>query len=231
MNIEELLNGGRGMLKRLVKKMVMGYKADGESYLAFLKRGGAEIGENVRIFTPSQTHIDDQALHLLHIGSNVVLTGSVTILTHDYSSFVCMRRFPERERAVAAMRPVTIGDNVFIGWGATILPGAIIGDNTIIGAGAVVSGVIEPDSVYAGNPAKKLMTIDEFYNRRIDRQVEEASRIYVSYLSRFGKEPKEECFYGYESIWNKSKYSYCRWNSYSEFCSFIKKKMEDKEIK
>ena len=95
MNIEELLNGGRGMLKRLVKKMVMGYKADGESYLAFLKRGGAEIGENVRIFTPSQTHIDDQALHLLHIGSNVVLTGSVTILTHDYSSFVCMRRFPE----------------------------------------------------------------------------------------------------------------------------------------
>lgn len=42
MNIEELLNGGRGMLKRLVKKMVMGYKADGESYLAFLKRGGGQ---------------------------------------------------------------------------------------------------------------------------------------------------------------------------------------------
>lgn len=69
---------------------------------------------------------------------------------------------------MAAMRPVTIGDNVFIGWGATILPGAIIGENTIIGAGAVVSGFIEPDSVYTGNPAKKLMTIDEFYNRRID---------------------------------------------------------------
>ena len=78
---------------------------------------GAEIGENVRIFTPSQTHIDVQALHLLHIGSNVVITGPVTVLTHDYSSFVCMRRFPERKRAVAAMRPVIIGNNVFIGWG------------------------------------------------------------------------------------------------------------------
>ena len=69
----------------------------------------------MRIFTPSQTHIDDQALHLLHIGSNVVIAGPVTILTHDYSSFVCMRRYPERERAVAAMRSVTIGDNVLLG--------------------------------------------------------------------------------------------------------------------
>ena len=61
--------------------------------------------------------------------------------------------------------------------------------------------------------------------------MEEASKIYVSYLSRFGKEPKEECFYGYESLWKKSKYSYCRWNSYFEFYSSIREKMEEKEIK
>ena len=46
------------MLKKLVKKIVMGHKADCESYLAFLKRGGP-VGDNERIFTPSQTHIDD----------------------------------------------------------------------------------------------------------------------------------------------------------------------------
>ena len=34
------------MLKKLVKKIVMGYKADCESYLAFLKRGGATVGDN-----------------------------------------------------------------------------------------------------------------------------------------------------------------------------------------
>ena len=199
--------------------------------MLFLSGGGAEIGENVRIFTPSQTHIDVQALHLLHIGSNVVITGPVTVLTHDYSSFVCMRRFPERERAVAAMRPVIISNNVFIGWGATILPGTIIGENTIIGAGAVASGTIESDSVYAGNPARKLMTIDEFYCRRIERQSEEACRIYASYLNKFGKEPKEDCFYGYESLWNKSKYSYCRWDSYSEFCNFVRGKLKEKSTK
>ena len=60
--------------------------------------------------------------------------------------------------------------------GATILSGTIIGENTIIGVGTVVSGTIESDSVYAGNPARKLMMIDEFYCRRIERQSEEACR-------------------------------------------------------
>lgn len=213
------------MLKKLVKKIVMGHKADCESYLAFLKRGGATVGDNVRIFTPSQTHIDDQALHLLRIGSNVVITGPVTILTHDYSSFVCMRRYPERERAVAAMRSVTIGDNVFVGWGATILPGTTIGENTIIGAGAVVSGNIEADSVYAGNPARKIMTLEDFYQRRIARQEGEARNIYKSYLNSFGKEPTAECFYGYESLWARSRYSHCRYDSYSNFCDSIKEQI------
>lgn len=178
-----------------------------------------------------QTHIDDQALHLLHIGSNVVITGPVTILTHDYSSFVCMRRYPERERAVAAMREVTIGDNVFVGWGATILPGTIIGENTIIGAGAVVSGNIKSDSVYAGNPAKKIMTIEEFYCRRIERQVEEAENIYISYLNKYNKEPTENCFYGYESLWDKAKYLHCRYDSYSEFCGFVRKSILEEKNK
>ena len=199
--------------------------------LLFLSGGGAEIGDNVRIFTPSQTHIDDQALHLLHIGSNVVITGPVTILTHDYSAFVCMRRYPEKERAVAAMRSVTISDNVFIGWGATILPGTVIGENTIIGAGAVVSGNIESDSVYAGNPAKKIMTIEEFYRRRIERQVEEAKNIYISYSNQYNKKPTENCFYGYESLWNREKYSHCRFNSYSEFCNYVRERVLEEEHK
>ena len=39
MSIEELLNGGKQNVKKVSSKLVMGYKADGESYLAFLKRG------------------------------------------------------------------------------------------------------------------------------------------------------------------------------------------------
>lgn len=63
-------------------------------------------------------------------------------------------------------RKTVIGSNVFIGWGATILAGKRIGDNTIIGANSVVSGIIEGDSVYAGNPAQKIMSLDDYYQKR-----------------------------------------------------------------
>lgn len=205
-------------VKKIVKKIILGYKADSESYIAFLKRRGAEIGENVRIFTPSKTHIDTQEPFMIHIGSNVVLTGPVTILTHDYSSCVCARAFPEKERAVSAMRPVQIMDNVFIGWGSTLLPGTTIGENSIIGAGAVVSGIIESNSGYVGNPARKLMSIEEFYDKRLKRQEDEAKLVYQSYVHRFGKAPQEKEFYGYESLWNKERYKNCIYTSFKEFC-------------
>lgn len=50
---------------------------------------------------------------------------------------------------------VTIGDNVWIGWGCIILKGAHIGNNCIVAAGSVVLGKDYPDnSIIAGNPAK-----------------------------------------------------------------------------
>ncbi len=57
-------------------------------------------------------------------------------------------------------KPITIGKNCFIGCNAIILKGSILGDGCIVGAGAVVSGVFEPGSVIAGNPAKVVKTLD-----------------------------------------------------------------------
>lgn len=51
-------------------------------------------------------------------------------------------------------RPIRIGNNVWIGTNAIILPGVEIGDNCIIGAESVVTHDIESDSVTAGNPTK-----------------------------------------------------------------------------
>ena len=50
--------------------------------------------------------------------------------------------------------PVTIGDSVWIGGSATILPGVTIGDNVVIGAGSVVTRDIPSNCVAAGNPAR-----------------------------------------------------------------------------
>jgi len=57
---------------------------------------------------------------------------------------------------------IEVGNNVFIGLGAIILPGVTIGDNVIIGAGSVVTQNIPSNSVAAGTPAKVLKSIDAY---------------------------------------------------------------------
>ena len=51
-------------------------------------------------------------------------------------------------------RDVTVGNNVWIGYGACILRGVTVGDNSIIGTNAVVTKDVPPNSVVAGVPAK-----------------------------------------------------------------------------
>ncbi len=53
---------------------------------------------------------------------------------------------------------VTIGDRVWIGYRAIVLPGVTIGDGAVIGAGAVVAGDVEPFAIVAGNPARPIGT-------------------------------------------------------------------------
>ncbi|MGC5617334.1 sugar O-acetyltransferase [Georgenia sp. Z1491] len=60
---------------------------------------------------------------------------------------------PRRAKLEAA-RPVTIGDNVWLGGGVIVCPGVTIGDNTVVGAGAVVTKDLPSDVVAVGNPAR-----------------------------------------------------------------------------
>lgn len=57
--------------------------------------------------------------------------------------------------------PITIGNNVWIGSSAIVLPGVSIGDNSIIGAGSVVTRSVPTDSLAIGSPAKVVRTITE----------------------------------------------------------------------
>lgn len=95
------------------------------------------------------------------IGENVIIAPRVSIWTysHDYLS-------PE---ALPYGGPdklgcVSIGDNVWIGFGAIILPGAEIGEGSIVSAGTVVRGKFPPCSLIAGNPAivVKALPVDRY---------------------------------------------------------------------
>ncbi|NRW82134.1 acetyltransferase-like isoleucine patch superfamily enzyme [Clostridium beijerinckii] len=70
--------------------------------------------------------------------------------------------------------PVRIGNNVWIGSNAVILPGVTIGDNSVIGAGSVVTHDIPENVVAVGNPCRVLREINEqdkefyFKNKRVE---------------------------------------------------------------
>lgn len=144
-----------------------------------LKINGILIGKGTYFFGPSNTEIDIQRPTLLKIGEYCKITTGVKILTHDYSRSVLRMKYGE---IFADARETIIGNNVFIGINSIILPGAHIGNNVIIGAGSVVSGDIPDDTVAAGNPAKVIRTLEEHYNRRKDRYIDEAKKYATSLI-------------------------------------------------
>lgn len=66
-----------------------------------------------------------------------------------------------RREKLAYGKPVTIGDNVWIGGNCVILPGVTIGDNSVIAAGAVVTKNVPDNSVAAGVPARVIKNIED----------------------------------------------------------------------
>lgn len=169
-----------------LKEKIFGYRATSSSYIAYLRKIGVKIGEDVVLYRPLNTTIDIQNPHLLEIGNHIMLTGPVTILTHDYSWSVLKKKYGE---ILGNQKNTVLKDNIFIGWGATILAGSYIGDYTIIGAGSVVSGYLEGNAVYAGNPARKIMSLDDYYHKRKSKQLEEAVDYVKKYKERFGYTP------------------------------------------
>ena len=99
------------------------------------------------------------------------MTGPVTILMHDYSWSVVKGA---TGKMLGNQKSVSIGDNVFIGWGATILCGTTIESNTIIGAHSVVSGHVEGNAVWGGVPARRICSLEEYCEKREKKQLEEA---------------------------------------------------------
>jgi maltose O-acetyltransferase len=65
---------------------------------------------------------------------------------------------PRRDKLEAA-KPITIGDNVWLGGGVIVCPDATIGDNSVVGAGAVVTMDIPANALAVGNPARVLREI------------------------------------------------------------------------
>jgi maltose O-acetyltransferase len=87
----------------------------------------------------------------IQLGNRVTICDRVKMLTHDYS--------PVMHGGKEKVAGIDIGDRVFIGIDAIILPGVKIGSDVTVGAGAVVSKDLPSGAIYAGNPAQEIKKI------------------------------------------------------------------------
>ena len=108
---------------------------------------GCQISVGKRFFANFGFTVLDEAR--VTIGDDCFIGPNVSIYTACHSTDP-VERNSRREWA----RPVSIGNNVWIGGSVTILPGVTIGHNVTIGAGSVVVGDIPSDCVAVGNPCK-----------------------------------------------------------------------------
>jgi galactoside O-acetyltransferase len=163
-----------------------------------LTRMFASVGEDCYIEPPLHANWGGRHVHLGHrvyanfnltlvddgpiyIGDDVMFGPSVVITTGGHPVL------PELRRKSAQFNlPVRIGNNVWVGSGAQIMPGVTIGDNSVIGAGSVVTRDIPSDVVAVGAPCRVLREIGDhdrtYYwrDRMIDEPLEDLLRRFTS---------------------------------------------------
>ena len=134
---------------------LIGHLGDG----AFVKAPlFVDYGENIRIGARTFINYNLTALDVaaITIGEDCQIGPNVQLLTPTHP----VAAQPRRDRLEAA-KPITIGDNVWLGGGVIVCPGVNIGDNSVVGAGAVVTRDIPADVVAVGNPARIIRSIHE----------------------------------------------------------------------
>ena len=141
------------MLKRI--KMHLLRRFSESARLEYLKSKGMKVGKDTHIY--SCKNFDGGWPWLIEIGDHVTISTNVTILGHDASTNVVS--------CGTKLGKVKIGNNVFIGTGATILCGVRIGDNVVVGAGSIVTRDLPSGGVYAGSPARRVCSIEEYRER------------------------------------------------------------------
>lgn len=102
---------------------------------------------------------------LISLHDNVFIASNVSFLTHDIAHRMLNKR-PGTDRVFSErVGCVEIMDNVFIGAGTRIMYNVRIGSNVIVAAGSVVTHDLEPNAVYAGVPARRVKSIEEYMEK------------------------------------------------------------------
>ncbi|MDP0498071.1 MAG: acyltransferase [Verrucomicrobiota bacterium JB024] len=116
--------------------------------------GGVDFGSGVNIEIGNYSSINKGCWvsNDTIIGDDVMTGPEVVILSasHNFADTTVSMR----EQGAPPRRPITIGNDVWIGTRSVILPGVTVGDHAIIAAGSIVTKDVPPWAIVGGNPAK-----------------------------------------------------------------------------
>ncbi len=143
------------MIKQVVKKIKF-FK----NSIKYAREIVVKVGSNTKL----STHEFGSEPFLITIGNNCHITKGVRFITHDGGVWVFRKEYPDMD----VFGKIIIGDNVYIGNNATLMPGITIGDNVVVGANALVTKSIPSNVVVAGVPAKIISTLFEYKSKMVE---------------------------------------------------------------
>ncbi len=155
------------MIKKLLKEFEFLYVnrcfPSHERKRRFLIKQGARIGKGTRF--NCYTSAFGSEPYLVEVGQDCLFAFGTYFVTHDGGIKVLnsLKKFGSQQ--MLKMAPIKVGNNVYTGMYAMIMPGVTIGNNVIIGAHAVVTHDIPDNSVAVGIPARVVCSIEDYYQR------------------------------------------------------------------
>lgn len=111
--------------------------------ISYAKKMGVAIGKDTRL---TDNPIWGSEPYLISIGNHCLISSQVAFINHDGSTWVFREK--DEYKDTYKFGKITIGNNCFIGFRCTILPGVEIGDDSIIASGAVVNKSVPSGEVW-----------------------------------------------------------------------------------
>ncbi len=144
-------------IRRILSKIYLEIK------LKRLRKQGVKLGKNISL--TGRVRVGSEG-YLVEIDDDVTIAGA-DILTHDGGIRVIRRL--DNNAGLKKQGKVCIKKNSFIGKNSIILPGITIGPNSVVGCGSVVTKNVPPNTVYAGNPARYICSIEEYREKCLNQ--------------------------------------------------------------
>lgn len=142
-----------------ILKIIYYFSKDKQEHInSYFRSKGIKIGKDCKIYS----NIITGESYLITIEDNVTISNGVQLITHDNSIIKIVEGYTD------VFGEIKIGKNSFIGAKSIILPGVTLGENIVVGSGSVVTKSFNENRIIiAGNPAKKIRTINDEFKKKL----------------------------------------------------------------